>query len=334
MKFSTLSATSAVVSSIQSVSGASLHKRNQGTIEKIEESSLSNTEIKIVSNSEVDIQTDQNINNDKDLEEIPSQSESNSFLHVLNQIIQRSQFEKRRGGSSGGRVGGGGRIGGGSGGSSGGGSSGGSSGGGGSGGSTGGGSGSSGSSGGRPPPAGVAGGSRPLPAGSRPLPAGYRPMMAPTYGGAFPGGAGALFLAGGVSLLGLVAFLALASSANDHLPGYWGNQNNVQTYTYNATVDNEPYRVTCYCIMDQACGCDKNTDKEYFDALRQNKTIAKFEERDGVTYVYINGTAPVEDAQYYSQESSSTGEQSGAFSLDIPYSAYLSLGIAGITLLL
>ena len=125
------------------------------------------------------------------------------------------------------------------------------------------------------------------------------------------GGSALPIAAGAVTGLGLASLLILASSANSHYPGNWGN-NGVYSYHYNTTLNDTNYDVTCYCIRYNPCTCEKVEDKSYFDELPQN--ISRTSVKDNVTYVYINGTGENTTTSGTSSGTSSGTTTSGAVS--------------------
>jgi hypothetical protein len=149
--------------------------------------------------------------------------------------------------------------------------------------------------------------------------------------GRYTGGSVTPIVAGAATGLGLASLLILASSANTHYPGNWGN-NGVYSYHYNTTLNDTNYDVTCYCIQYNPCTCEKVDNKTYFDNLPQN--ISKTSVRDNVTYVYINGTS---DNTTSTATSSTTSASSGAVSSlynNMGSGSLLALSIATLSFLI
>lgn len=144
------------------------------------------------------------------------------------------------------------------------------------------------------------------------------------------GGSALPIAAGAVTGLGLASLLILASSANSHYPGNWGN-NGVYSYHYNTTLNDTNYDVTCYCMRYNPCTCEKVEDKSYFDELPQN--ISRTSVKDNVTYVYINGTGENTTTSGTSSDTTTSGAVSSVYN-NMGSGTLLVLSIATLSFLL
>ncbi|KAF5096971.1 hypothetical protein DV451_004028 [Geotrichum candidum] len=148
--------------------------------------------------------------------------------------------------------------------------------------------------------------------------------------GRYSGGSALPIAAGAVTGLGLASLLILASSANSHYPGHWGN-NGVYSYHYNTTLNDTNYDVTCYCMRYNPCTCEKVEEKSYFDELPQN--ISRTSVKDNVTYVYINGTAENTTTSGTSSDTTTSGAVSSVYN-NMGSGTLLVLSIATLSFLL
>ena len=148
--------------------------------------------------------------------------------------------------------------------------------------------------------------------------------------GRYSGGSALPIAAGAATGLGLASLLILASSANSHYPGHWGN-NGVYSYHYNTTLNDTNYDVTCYCMRYNPCTCEKVEEKSYFDELPQN--ISRTSVKDNVTYVYINGTAENTTTSGTSSDTTTSGAVSSVYN-NMGSGTLLVLSIATLSFLL
>ncbi|VVT53831.1 uncharacterized protein SAPINGB_P003772 [Magnusiomyces paraingens] len=106
--------------------------------------------------------------------------------------------------------------------------------------------------------------------------------------GLYSGGAVTPFAAGAVTGLGLGAVFLLAGAASSAYPGYWGHYGTYE-YSYNTTINGTDYVVRCFCMQYNPCSCEKTENQTYFDNLPTNISKTTIDS-NGTHFVVINGT--------------------------------------------
>lgn len=126
--------------------------------------------------------------------------------------------------------------------------------------------------------------------------------ITPTYGGGrfYGGGAPRAYQSGSRSPGGVAPYL-LGGAALGFFPGLWlygayaygpyyyrGNDEDEN----DGDNDNDTMPVCCYCAQYAECGCGANNESDYIESIRDNETLARVVEIDGVETLVVNGTLP------------------------------------------
>uniref|UniRef100_A0A060SZL8 ARAD1C09152p n=1 Tax=Blastobotrys adeninivorans TaxID=409370 RepID=A0A060SZL8_BLAAD len=112
--------------------------------------------------------------------------------------------------------------------------------------------------------------------------------QSPILGNRYTGGATVPYLAGLPSPSNLTAYRTDIATVELDFPGYWGYDDSLYAYGYEAALNSTVYNVTCFCMRRQPCSCDRVYSRSYFANLPGK--LAVVEKFQNYTSVSINGT--------------------------------------------